>query len=70
MNEKTLKILEFNKIREMLADCAMTEGAKKKALSIRPLASLREVNLHLDRTTDAKKLSSVKGSPSFFSVSE
>ncbi|MBQ6262868.1 MAG: endonuclease MutS2 [Clostridia bacterium] len=70
MNEKTLKILEFNKIRELLADCATTEGAKKKALSIRPLPTLREVNLFLDRTTDAKKLSSVKGAPSFFSVVE
>ena len=70
MNEKTLKILEFDKIREMLADCAMTDGAKKKALSIRPLPTLREVNLHLDRTTDAKKLSNVKGAPPFFSVSE
>ena len=70
MNEKTLKILEFDKIRKMLADCAMTVGAKKKALSLRPVPTLREVGVLQDRTTDAKKLSSVKGAPSFFSVSD
>ncbi len=70
MNEKTFKILEFDKIREMLADCAMTEGAKKKALSLRPAQTLRTAEVLESRTTDAKALSSVKGAPSFHSVSE
>ena len=32
--EKALRILEFDKIREMLASLAQTQGAKKRALSL------------------------------------
>ena len=32
--EKTLKTLEFDKIREMLASCALTEGAKEAARAL------------------------------------
>ena len=70
MNEKTLKKLEFDKIREMLADCAMTEGAKKKAMTCKPAPTLYTVNILLDRTSAAKDLSDRKGSPSFYSVAE
>ena len=34
--QKTITSLEFDKIRAMLADCAMTEGAKAAALELMP----------------------------------
>ena len=35
-NDKNIKTLEFDKIREMLADCAATAGAKESALTLAP----------------------------------
>ena len=35
-SEKTLKTLEFDKIRQLLADAALTEGGRRLALAIMP----------------------------------
>ena len=63
--EKTLKTLEFDKIREMLASCAMTEGAKEAARALVPSNDLDTVTLRQRQTTDAKRLMNVKGMPPF-----
>lgn len=63
--EKTIRSLEFDKIRQMLADAAHTEGAKAAALALEPDDDAVHV-LHRQRlTSDAKKLVSYKGYPSF-----
>ena len=41
--EKTLKTLEFDKIREMLAARALTEGARRMALELTPTNDIDEV---------------------------
>lgn len=69
-SEKTLTILEFDKIRAMLADCAMTEGAKSLARTLRPSDDEVEVKRRLERTTDARRLCDVKGMPPFGSVKD
>ncbi len=68
MNEKYLYTLEFNKIRELLAAKALTEGAKEMALSLMPSVDEDEVKLLQRRTADAKRLAGQKGNPSFGSV--
>ena len=66
--EKTLKTLEFDKIREMLASHALTEGAKEAALALSPTSDVDEVLARLRKTTDAKRLMNIKGMPPFGDV--
>jgi len=68
MNEKNIYTLEFNKIRELLAAKAQTDGAKDMAKSLLPSDDEDEVKLRQRRTADAKRLAGQKGNPSFGSV--
>ena len=64
-SEKTLRTLEFDKICSMLEVHAETEGAKALARSLRPSEDTYTVLRRLRRTTDARRLSDAKGTPSF-----
>ena len=68
ITERTLEVLEFNKIREMLADRAQTKGAATAALSLYPTDDFEMVLRRQRRTTDAKRLCDVKGMPPFCAV--
>ena len=68
--EKTLKTLEFDKIRQMLASHALTDGAKEAALALVPTSDRDEVLARLRRTTDAKRLMNIKGMPPFGDVKD
>ncbi len=70
ISEKTLKTLEFDKIRAMLAACAPTEGAREQATSLTPSADVAEVLRRLRHTSDAKRLIEAKGMPSFGNVKD
>ncbi len=70
MTEKALNVLEFVKIREMLADKCSTQGAKELALSLIPSSDIVEVRRKQEKTEDAKRLSGQKGSPSFGNVKD
>lgn len=63
--EKTLNTLEFNKIIDMLVDCAATEGAKARAGALMPTSDIEVVRDRQRRTDDAKRLINAKGYPSF-----
>ena len=62
---KTLSTLEYDKIIDMLIDCASTEGAKARATSLVPTDDFETVVLRQKRTDDAKRLINAKGYPSF-----
>lgn len=64
-SEKSIRILEFDKIREKLASLCMTVGAKKRAASLMPSSNIDTVKKRLSRTSDAKKMADIKGAPSF-----
>ena len=64
-SNKTLTTLEFDKILAMLAECAPTEGAKHLALCLTPTDDRVEIARRLARTTDARRLTEVKGMPPF-----
>ena len=68
INEKILKTLEFDKVREMLAERALTEGARELARTLTPTDDRDEVLRRLRRTTDAIALMNLKGTPPFGDV--
>lgn len=64
-NEKTLRSLEFDKILDLLASHAPTEGSAARARMLSPADDVDEAILRQRRTTDAKRLCNAKGMPSF-----
>ncbi len=68
--EKAAKTLEFDKILVMLAECAQTEGAKKKAFMLCPESDVERVKRKLSETAEAKYLEGIKGTPSFYGVTD
>ena len=70
ITEKTLTTLEFDKIRGMLADACPTAGAAALARGLCPTDHADLVRRRQKRTTDARRLSDVKGMPSFGSVTD
>ncbi len=62
---KTLNALEYDKIITALADCASTEGARARALSITPSDDIDLINKRQELTDDAKRLINAKGFPAF-----
>ena len=68
ISTKTLSVLEYDNITTRLSELAPTEGASELARMLRPSGDIETVTRRLDKTTDAKKLISQKGMPSFFGV--
>ncbi len=66
--EKSIKTLELSAVLELLAEHAVSEGAKKLARELVPVTSAGEVRLALARTGAARKLIGLKGAPSFSGV--
>lgn len=62
---KILSTLEFDKIIDMLASLAATEGAAARARSVSPSADYETVLKRQMRTYDAKRLINSKGYPNF-----
>ncbi len=63
--QKTLETLEYDKIIEELAECASTEGAKRKARALLPSTDYDVVISWQQKTEDAKRLINAKGYPAF-----
>lgn len=70
MNTKALYTLEFDKIRELLAAIAPTEGSAEMAKTLTPSSDIEKVRLRQQHTSDAKTLIGLKGSPSFGRVKD
>lgn len=62
---KTLSTLEYDKIIDMLVECAATDGAKSRARSLMPSDDFDTVEKRQMYTNDAKRLINAKGFPSF-----
>lgn len=65
MNEKALKVLEFNKIKEMLKQYTNTQAAKDIIDDLKPYENSYEVREHIEETKEAFKLLVTKGAPPF-----
>ncbi|MBR1585128.1 MAG: endonuclease MutS2 [Clostridia bacterium] len=53
MNERALRVLEFTKIRDMLAAYALSDAGKELCRTLTPLSDFGEVNKALDETEEA-----------------
>ena len=65
---RAIRILEFDKILEMLSSVAATEGAKRRALSLLPTSNIEAVKRRQNYTKDAKYMSGIKGAPAFNNI--
>ena len=65
MNEKSLRVLEFYKIREKVKKYAVTRGGKEKVEELTPYDSIYEVRNALEDTREAYELLIKKGNPPF-----
>ncbi len=68
MNQRTLKVLEFNNIRQMLSDCAVIEETKLRAQKIFPVTDIYTAKKLLLETREAETLIIKKGAPSISPV--
>lgn len=68
MNEKSLKVLEFNKIKEMLIDKAESQLGKDLAKSIMPLLDIKEVEVLQKETEEALSLLMQRGNPPLYGI--
>ena len=68
--ERSVRILEFDKILSMLASAAQTEGAKKRALALLPFDNENIVRKRQRLTRNAKTMAGIKGAPSFGNMPE
>ena len=53
MNDRALRVLEFTKIREMLAAYALSAAGREKCLTLTPFSDLADVSRALDETEEA-----------------
>ncbi len=63
--EKAIYTLEFDKIQDMLAAVAQTDGAKAEALRLMPDSDAYQIKRRLQKTTEARNLIAAKGTPPF-----
>lgn len=66
--QKSLAMLEYDKVISMLADCALTEGARDLALRLVPVSAEKQVIKKQRVTEDARRLVEAKGYPAFGGV--
>ncbi|MDB2074160.1 endonuclease MutS2 [Clostridium paraputrificum] len=65
MNERSLRVLEFNKIKENLRKYAVTSGGKELVDNLAPYSSAYEVREALEESREALELLIKKGNPPF-----
>lgn len=68
MNEKSLKVLEFNKIKELLIEKAESQIGKDLVREIKPLVDLREIQVLQEETEEALSLLMQRGNPPLYGI--
>jgi DNA mismatch repair protein MutS2 len=69
-SEKSLLTLELPAVLNMLAQEAVSDGAKERALGLMPSGDSKEVIRRLEETTAAKTLMATRQSPSFYGLKD
>ena len=65
MNKRSLRVLEFNKILEMLTEYAASDMAKRRCDRIKPQRDINVINTHQEETRDALLRLNRQGNVSF-----
>lgn len=68
MNDKSLKVLEFYKIRELLVGKAESKLGKDLARDIKPLTDIKEIQVLQKETDEALSLLIQRGSPPLYGI--
>ncbi len=68
MDERTLRVLEFNRIRQMLSECAACGETKARCEEISPVSDIYFAEKMLLETAEAETLILKKGAPSISPV--
>lgn len=68
MNEKTLRVLEFNKIKELLVDKCESQLGKEIAKNISPIIDIKEIDLLQRETEEALSLLIKRGNPPLYGI--
>ena len=68
MNEKTLKVLEYYKIVEMLKEKAESQLGREKIKKINPLTEIAEIQKMQEETEEALELIIRKGNPPLYGI--
>ena len=68
LNDKSLRVLEFNKILEEIKRFTYTNAGKDVIDVLKPYDNIYEVKEHLEETYEALKLLATKGAPPFEGV--
>ncbi len=63
MNEKSLRILEFNKIKDKIQKYARTNAGKQRIAELSPYDNVYEINSKLEETNEALEVILDKGNP-------
>ncbi|SBV95823.1 MutS2 protein [uncultured Eubacteriales bacterium] len=66
--EKSIQTLELPRVLELLADQAVTEEGKARAIALRPMTDPDDVRRALEETSAAVNMTALRGSPSFSGV--
>ncbi|HIE50931.1 MAG TPA: endonuclease MutS2 [Armatimonadetes bacterium] len=61
MTERALRVLEFDKIRHLLAEQAASSLGRERALRLRPQTDRKRIALWLRQTTEARRLLETEG---------
>lgn len=67
---KSMNVLEFDQIINMLCDYSVSENAKSKLLKLEPSLNEREVNARMNDTTEARKILDSVGTPPLSSMKD
>lgn len=68
MNKKSLKVLEYNKIVELLIEKAESQLGKDRAKSISPLTDMKEIENLQNETEEALSLLMKRGNPPLYGI--
>lgn len=68
--EKSIQKLELRAVLQQLADCANSEAAKERCCALLPLNDADDIRALQAQTSAACSLIALKGSPSFYGLSE
>lgn len=68
MNERSIRVLEFDKVKNTLIDFAQSEIGKEKCQSIKPINDIDEISFLQEQTSEANRLISKRGNPPLFGL--
>ncbi|HHU49726.1 MAG: endonuclease MutS2 [Caldicoprobacterales bacterium] len=62
MDERTLKVLEYNKIIERLADFCVSDSGREMALRLKPVSDRNQIEQWQEETSEAESILAAEGS--------